>query len=121
MTSIEDECFEACGFRPIDIPDGVTYIGSSAFWTTLLVDVVIPDGVTVLADSVLEACSDLETVTLGADLTEIGDYVLENCPELCEVFFKGTVAQWEAIPKGMIFVYAKAHPGALHRRGYHSV
>lgn len=60
---IEDEAFLRCDLINIIIPDSVTSIGDSAFYScTNLISVIIPDGVTSIGDSAFYYCTSLTSV-----------------------------------------------------------
>ena len=52
----------------------------------------IPEGITYI-----EWCERLTTITLPASLTEIGNNAFSWCDLLTEIYFRGTLEQWESI------------------------
>jgi len=83
------------------IPDGVTSIGSYAFYEcTSLTSVTIPDSVTRIGDRAFYNCTSLTSVTIGNGVTSIGSYAFYNCDGLTSIKYRGTQAQWNAITKG---------------------
>ena len=69
-----DENIPSDGF--IEIPDGVTTIGSYAFSScTNLKNVKIPDSVTTIGNGAFQGCYDLMSVTIPDSVTTIGDGV----------------------------------------------
>jgi len=77
------------------IPEGVTSIGSYAFWNcTGLTSVVIPDSVTTIGYYAFEGCTGLETVTIPASVTFISEYAFANCSALTTVIYMGTEDSW---------------------------
>ncbi len=68
------------------IPDGVTWIGSSAFSGCLsLTSITIPNSVTSIDDDAFRDCTSLKSITIPDSVTEIGDWVFENCPSLISI------------------------------------
>ena len=85
----------------LTIPDGVTSIGSYAFYSCSgLTSVIIGNGVTSIENNAFYRCSGLTSVTIPSSVTRIGDSAFEYCSELKTVFYKGTTEQWKQISIG---------------------
>lgn len=70
----------------IDIPEGVTYIGTYSFWgCTSLKNINLPSTVTKICDHAFANCTSLECIDLPAGLKEIGDYAFEGCVKLKQI------------------------------------
>jgi hypothetical protein len=65
-----------------------------AFYSTRLETVSIPEGVTVLSESVLENGWDLQSVSLPRSITRIEKKALARCSNLTEVTYAGTVSEF---------------------------
>lgn len=115
LTSVRDEAFRGWAVKQIDIPNGVTSIGTSAFGlnnrlTTLelpetvkgdlqgvctncsfLTSVNIPSGVTRLLAYCFSWCMSLPAITLPAGLTLIHYNCFSNCRALTEITIPGQV------------------------------
>ncbi len=81
VTSIGAKAFYNCdGLRSINLPDSLTSIGESAFYncSDLDGDLIIPDGVTEIKDGTFYYCSYLDSVTLGKNVTSVGENVFTN-------------------------------------------
>ena len=63
----------------------VVAIGNSAFEGTCLVNVTIPDTVTVIGDSAFENCDNLKNVKISENLKKLGIMAFGNCDALTEI------------------------------------
>ena len=77
----------ASQIRKLSLPQGLTRIGSYAFFnnTTLSGDLIIPDGVTGIGADAFAFCTDLKNVTIPDSVTSIGAEVFEGCRGLRDV------------------------------------
>ena len=67
----------------IEIENGVTSIGESAFW----------------------GCTGLTSISIPDSVTSIGDSAFENCNNLETIYFNGSEAKWNSISKGSDWDY----------------
>lgn len=47
------------------------------------------------------SCTKLTSITIGNSVTEIGNRAFYGCYSLISITFDGTIAQWEAVSKGI--------------------
>ena len=84
VTSIGDSAFYNCRFKSIDLPNGLTGIGSEAFRYTSLTSVTIPSSVTVIGARAFYSCGSLTSITVNATtpprLYNEAFYYTNNCP-----------------------------------------
>ena len=76
------------------IMDGVTSIGSFAFYSCGLTSVSIPESVTSIGGYAFELCSGLTAVTIPKSVTDFGRSIFSDCEDLKEIVFGGTKEQW---------------------------
>ena len=83
----------------IVIPEGVKVIGMNAFDGCFYLETVaLPDSLEFVDNSAFELCQSLKTLVLGTNLKAFDARAFHSayCPE---IYYKGTVGQWEAISK----------------------
>ena len=83
--------------KTITIKGNPARIGNYALYScSSLTSVAIPSGVTSIGSSAFEG-SGLKSITIPATVTSIGNDAFSNCGELRDIFFAGTMAQWNNI------------------------
>ncbi|MBR4042045.1 MAG: leucine-rich repeat domain-containing protein [Bacteroidaceae bacterium] len=126
--AIGERAFKDSKIVSVTIPEGVTDIGSSAFWgCTKLASITIPESVTsiglgafrdcssltsiTIPENVMSirvwafyGCSSLTSVTLPESLTSIGDYAFSGCSSLSSINIPESVT---SIGLGAFFGCAK--------------
>ena len=92
VSAIGDFAFNWCIYLSnIIIGNGVTYIGSYAFYNSSINRVTIPDTVTSINDSTFFSCDNLTSVWIGAGVTNIGAWAFYYCPYLSSVIIPPSV------------------------------
>ncbi len=93
--------FQCDGLRSIEIPANVKNIGYRAFeQCRRLAKITLSDGIETIDESAFSHCSELSVITLPKSITSIGDSVFSVSSKLTSVIYEGTMAEWNAIPKG---------------------
>lgn len=78
--------------RKIVIPNSVTSIGASAFYTcSMMTSITIPDSVTSICMNAFEYCRGLTSIIIPNSVTSIGYYAFEECNNLKSLIFKGKI------------------------------
>ena len=103
VTSIGSYAFYNCkSLTEITIPEGVTSIGMYAFsGCSSLTEITIPEGVTSISSSVFRGCSNLTEITIPASVKSIGSYAFYGCSSLTEI----------TIPEGVTSIGSYAFGG----------
>lgn len=139
VTKIGNGAFSYCrnmNFMTLDIPNGVTTIGESAFFVCEgLIEVNIPPSVSSIGMSAFEyceslrsvniqgnidtisfgtfaRCENLEQVYIPSSVTTIDGCAFLGCNSLTDVYFGGSEAEWNAI------TVAKMEARVLEDMGY---
>ena len=114
LTGIGDRAFFGTqGLAEIELPEGVTAIGSEAFSTSSVQRVVLPDGVTSIPASAFENCIQLSNVTLSDKVETIGANAFDACSALNKIKVRsasGSVA--EGLPSSLTTIGKAAFSGA---------
>ena len=99
VTDIDNGTFCDCtSLTNFVIPDSVTRIGTSAFSGCVkLASIAIPDGVTSIGYNAFSGCISLTSITIPDGVTSIGDWAFENCTSLNDVYYAGSVDDWNNI------------------------
>ena len=117
-----DEYPSAAGkLNNLTIPDAVTTIGGGAFWGAALLSLTIPHNVSsvgsyvcrdctrlvsvryegsVIGAYMFVSCTSLSEFTVANTVTEIKEHCFNYCSSLQTITYEGSLAQWQAIPKG---------------------
>ncbi len=85
------------------IPEYITTIGALSFGQNFeLNSVTIGSNVKTIGHEAFFNCRELTTVVIYPGVSEIGNYVFDKkCVNLTDVYFMGTIAEWECISIGI--------------------
>ena len=94
VTSLGKGAFEDCiELEHIALPTKLATIGVDAFRSSAIRSLVIPDGVTSIAETTFFNAQFLECVQFGKKVNVIGSKAFMNCYELTRLVFKGNAPQ----------------------------
>ena len=84
--------------KSITLPNTITFIDDAAFGgCSNLTEIVIPSGVTTIGGSAFNSCRSLHTITIPKSVTVIEDYTFEYCNSLVNVYYTGSLQDWNNI------------------------
>ena len=98
VTKIGSSAFWLCtSLASVTIPASVTSIGGGAFSNcTSLANVTIPEGVTSIEDVTFSGCTSLTGITIPASVTSIGGQAFNHCTSFTSVTIPASVTRIEA-------------------------
>lgn len=87
------------GCKNTIIPNDVTSIGAFAFVGNIKLYIIdIPDNINYIKRNAFDSCR-LTSITLPININ-IGEEVFNDCIDLTEINYKGTIEQWNNVEKG---------------------
>ena len=98
---ISENAFAMSGLTSVTVPKNVNWIAPNAFSNCMdLTSVtVIGNRYTSIDDMAFYRCDKLTSVTLGVGVIEFKASTFSKCKSLVDVYYGGTIAQWNAIDK----------------------
>ena len=122
LENIQQWTFEYCiSLKNFTFPSGLKTIGQKAFASTGIIAANIPNGVTYIGESAFEYCSGLITANIPTSITFLGSRVFNGCRELISNMVFPTAIT--VIPDVVMSGCAKASftlPNTLTRIGNYS-
>ena len=102
VTSIGSMAFFGCmGLKSVTLPSTLNSIENFAFsYCTGIKSITIPDGVTTIGVNAFSNCTGLQSITIPEGVTSIRQGAFMGCTSLSNIYFMGTSAQWAAVSKG---------------------
>ena len=106
LTEIGDSAFAGSGLSgKLTIPGMVKTIGSDAFGSTGITELVLEDGVQEVGEEAFAGCSSLLRVSVPASVTSVGTRAFDSAPYLTDLSFDGTVARWKQVAPAAVNRY----------------
>lgn len=92
VTSIGDSAFDTSNITSITIPNSVTSIGNFAFYNcSILISITIPNSVTFIGNSAFYNCNTLTSITIPNSVTSIGESAFYNCINLTSIILPNSI------------------------------
>ena len=93
ITSIGSCAFWDCGVLSAEISDSVTTVGNSAFRGSKIVSVIIPSSVKTIGDSTFRECQNLRSVTISDGLETIDSNAFRGCTSLTSISLPASIGK----------------------------
>jgi len=103
VTEIYSVALSNCDFiEEIVIPEGVTVIRNQAFYRCVnLKKITLPSTLEYIYDSAFADCESLVSIVIPREVKLIETWAFRDCKNLTKFTFAGTVAEWNAVQKGL--------------------
>lgn len=88
---IKHSAFKDSFLSQINLNEGLKTINAAAFVRTLIKEIKIPNSVTDLGTHSFYSCDELEKVVLGSGVKSLKQLQFEDCGNLKEVIYNGTI------------------------------
>ena len=93
VTSIGSCAFWNCGVLSAEISPGVTTIGNSAFRSSSVISVTIPSSVKTIGDSAFRECENLSSVTVSEGVEKIDQNAFRACKSLTSIALPASIGE----------------------------
>lgn len=93
VTSIGSCAFWNCGVLSAEIASSVTTIGNSAFRGSSIISVTIPASVKTIGDSAFRECPNLSSVTVSEGVERIGQSAFQSCAKLGSIALPASIKE----------------------------
>ena len=98
VKKIGSGAFECVGMTTVRLPQDLGEIEPAVFHTCEgLQHIVIPSAVTTIGREAFCGCISMKTIVIPQGVTEIGATAFAGCTALCDVYYGGSEADWNAI------------------------
>ena len=93
VTSIGSCAFWNCGVLSAEISPSVTTIGNSAFRSSSVISVTIPSSVKTIGDSAFRECENLSSVTVSEGVEKIDQNAFRACKSLTSIALPASIGE----------------------------
>lgn len=93
VTSIGSCAFWNCGVLDVEISSSVTMIGNSAFRDSSIISMTIPSSVKTIGDSAFRGCGNLSSVTVSEGVKTINQNAFYGCTSLTSIFLPASIEE----------------------------
>lgn len=93
VTNIGSSAFWNCGALSVEIASSVTVIGNSAFRDSKIISATIPSSVKTIGDDAFRGCKNLSSVTIGEGVETIGQNVFRACTSLTAITLPASIGE----------------------------
>ena len=93
VTSVGSCAFWNCGVLSAEISASVTAIGNSAFRSSGIISVTIPSSVKTIGDSAFRECENLSSVTVCEGVETIEQNAFRSCTKLASIALPSTIGE----------------------------
>ena len=93
VTNIGSCAFWNCGVLSAEIPDSVTSIGNSAFRESSIISVTVPSSVKTIGDSAFQNCKNLSSVTVSDGVETINQNAFRACTSLKSIALPSSIGE----------------------------
>ena len=90
VTSIGTKAYYLTSLESIEMPNTITSIGLSAFFQTKLIELNLPDSIYAIPNELAQNCSQLQRIKLPSQMQQIGAYAFKNCTSLAKIDIPST-------------------------------
>lgn len=99
VTVLQNRCLSNTQLIEITIPEGITVISESAFeYDHNLKEVILPEGVTTIENNAFGFCYDLENIVIPDTVTTIEGWAFTYCTSLTEIEIPSSVTKFDSAP-----------------------
>ena len=100
VKEIYNEAFKGCtSLKEVVFPSTIVQMMNRVFQNCTSLKTVTLPSMTYMGGEVFMGCTSLTKVVLPADMPKLQWSVFQNCTSLKDIFYGGTMAQWEALEK----------------------
>lgn len=105
ITSIGKAAFEGCSnLESVIIPNSVEFLHEAVFAMTNISHIELPSSISMININEFALCSNLVSIRIPSSVTNIMNTAFNQCPNLSDIYYDGTLEQWDLVEKSMDWV-----------------